>query len=209
MGLRANRRISEPAPRVRSQAVGQKFWRSGVAVLALATLAWAKDPIVSGPKVGSQPGMYPVLLSTGANRGQSKCLFCETGDRPAVVVFARSPNEALGKLATNLDKAIAEHKAAGLRSWVAFISKDQEAIDPQLVRWSKQHGLRSILVGTYVDPDEGGPENYQLAREADVTVVLLVKQTVLATFAFRAGQLTDDASQRVLQAVPRLLDKKP
>jgi hypothetical protein len=184
-------------------------WWSWIAVLAIGTLVSAKEPLVSGPKVGSQPGMYPVLLSTGANRGQVKCLFCETGDRPAVVVFARNPGGAMGKLAAQLDKALAEHKAAQLRSWVVFISKDPEALDPRLVRWSQEHGLKAIPVGTYVDPDESGPENYQLAREAEATVVLLAKQTVAATFAFRAGELTDDALKQVLQAVPRLLSKKP
>jgi hypothetical protein len=153
--------------------------------------------------------MYPVLLSTGAERGKSKCMFCDTGDRPAVVVFARNPGDNLGKLAAKLDKALAEHKAAELRCWVAFISKEQETLDPQLVRWSKQHGLKSLPVGTYVDPNEGGPESYLLAREADVTVVMLVKQKVVATFAFRAGELTDEAASPVLQALPKLVDKKP
>lgn len=178
-------------------------------VIALATLTWAKEPVVSGPKVGSEPGMYPVVLSTGVNRGQTKCLFCETGDRPAVVVFARTPHDALGKLAGKLDKALAEHKAIQLRSWIAFIGKDQESLDPQLVHWSRQHALRSLPVGTYVDPVEVGPENYQLAREADVTVVMLVKQTVVATFAFRAGELTDEAANRVMQAMLLLIKKKP
>jgi hypothetical protein len=96
--------------------MNRKSWLSLVSVLAVASLIWAEDPLVSGPKVGSEPGMYPVVLSTGADRGRSKCLFCETGDRPVVVVFARKPGDMLGKLAAKLDRALAEHKAAQLRS---------------------------------------------------------------------------------------------
>jgi hypothetical protein len=107
-----------------------KSWLSVVSVLAVASLVWAEEPLVSGPKIGSEPGMYPVVLSTGADRGRSKCMFCETGNRPAVVVFARKPDDMLGKLVAKLDSALAEHKAAQLRSWVAFISKDQETLDP-------------------------------------------------------------------------------
>ena len=59
--------------------------------MAVASLVWAEDPLVLGPKVGSTPGMYPVVLSTGADRGRSKCMFCDTGDRPAVVVFRAVP----------------------------------------------------------------------------------------------------------------------
>ena len=189
--------------------MNRKRWLSVVAVLAVASLIRAEDPLVSGPKVGSEPGMYPVVFSTGADRGRSKCMFCEAGDRPVVVVFARKPGDMLGKLVAKLDSALAEHKAAQLRSWVAFISKDQETLDPQLVRWSKQHALKSLPVGTYVDQNEGGPENYLLAREADVTVVMLVKQEVVVTFAFRGRELTDEAVTQVLQAVPRLVEKKP
>jgi hypothetical protein len=68
--------------------------------------------------------------------------------------------------------------------------------------------LKSLPVGTYVDQNEGGPENYLLAREADVTVVMLVKQKVVATFAFRDRELTDEAVTQVLQAVPGLVEKK-
>lgn len=185
----------------------RKYLLSAVSVLAIAALTAAQDPLVSGPKVGTRPGPYRFLVATGSERGQDTCFICETADRPAVVVFARNPSDMLGKLAGKLDKALAEHKAAQLRSWITFIGKDHETFDRQLLDWSKQHGIKSVPVGTF--KNDGGPPTYLVAREADVTVVLFVKRKVVVTFAFRAGELTDDAANHVLQAVPRLVDKKP
>jgi hypothetical protein len=178
-----------------------------VLALALASLTGAKEPLVSGPKNGARPGPYTFWVSTGVHRGQETCFICETEDRPAVVVFARTPSDALGKLAGKLDKALAEHKAADLRSWITFIGKDHETFDRPLLDWSKQHGLKSLSIGSFKEND--GPPTYQVAREADVTVVLFVKKKVQATFGFRENELTDEAVRRVLDEVSRLAEKKP
>jgi hypothetical protein len=55
--------------------------------------------------------------------------------------------------------------------------------------------------------DFDGPPSYRLARDADVTVLLYVKQKVLANFAFRAGELSDVRIKAVLETVPRLTKK--
>jgi hypothetical protein len=175
--------------------------------LAVAPWTWALDPIESGPKSGARPGPYTFWVSTGASRGQETCFICETENRPAVVVFARQPSDMLGKLAGKLDRALAEHKAAELRSWITFIGKDHQTFDQQLVDWSKQHGLKSLAVGSFKEND--GPPTYRVAREADVTVVLFVNRKVQATFGFREKELTDEALRRVLEALPGLVEKKP
>lgn len=176
-------------------------------VLSIMAIAAAADPCVSGLAPGARPGPYSFILSTGTSRGQAQCFICETADRPAVVVFARTPSESLGKLAAQLDRALTEHKAAELRAWVTFLSNDQTSLDRELVRWSQQHSLKSLPVGCF--EDAGGPPSYKLARDADVTVILFARRKVQANFAFRSGELTDDAVKQIVQAVPPLLEKKP
>jgi len=176
-------------------------------LLVLASLASAAEPCVSGLKPGLRPGPYSFVVSTGANRGQSQCFICETADKPAVVVFARTPSDQLGKLVAKLDRAVAEHKAADLRAWVTFLSYEQPQLDPQLVTWSKQHALIRVPVGVF--EDKVVPPSYKLAGDADVTVLLFVKRKVQANFAFRAGELSDDAIAEVVKAVPQLIEVKP
>jgi hypothetical protein len=165
----------------------------------------AADPCVSGLRPGRRPGPYAAVISTGPQRGQSFCYVCETADRPAVVVFARERSEPLGRLVHQLDKAVFDHKKAELRAWVTFLADDQPALDAKVVQWGQKHAVRHVPLGVF--EDAGGPPSYRLSREADVTVLLFVKQKVVANFAFRPGELTDEKAAEILTGVTRLAKK--
>src|SRR5437660_4863526 len=107
----------------------------------------AAEPCQSGLQPGQRPGPYSAIISTGPERGKPHCYICETGDRPAVVEFARSLGDGLGKLCQELDRAIAEHKKKELTAWVTFLSGDQLSLDPKLVQWCKKYALRSVPLG--------------------------------------------------------------
>ncbi len=172
-------------------------------VIGLASPLLADAPCVSGPRVGQRPGPYSFVLCTGDNRGKSHCYICETADRPAVIVFARSLSEPLGKLAGKLDQALADHKKAELRAWVTVLHEDQNKLDADVVAWAKKHAVRSVPVGVFEDPD--GPPSYRLNKEADVTVLLSVKQKVVVNRAFRAGELTDAKIAELLNSLPSIV----
>ena len=166
----------------------------------------AADPCRSGLQRGQRPGPYAAVISTGPERGKSHCYICETGDRPAVVVFARNLNLSLAKLCQRLDQAVVEYHKAELRAWVTLLSDDQLSLDPRVVQWGKKYALRSIPIGVF--EDVGGPPSYLLARDADVTVLLFVKQKVVANFAFREGELSSEKVAEVMKALPRIVGEK-
>lgn len=176
------------------------------ALYALEVNLWAADPCRSGLQPGQRPGPYAAVMATGDHRGQSFCYVCETGDRPAVIVFARRLSDPLGKFVAGLDKALGEYKGADLRTWVTILADDQPGLDAKVVQWGQHHAVRRVPVGVFEDPD--GPPSYRLTREADVTVLLVVKQRVEANFAFRPGELTDEAVAEVMKAIPRIAAKK-
>src|SRR2546423_7531309 len=97
--------------------------------LAVSGLALAEDPCRSGLQPNQRPGPYAALVAVGPQRGQQHCYVCEAGERPTVIVFARSLTEPLGKLVGGIDKAVTEHKAAELRGWVTVLAEDQTATD--------------------------------------------------------------------------------
>src|SRR5438093_11095724 len=167
---------------------------------------FAEEPCVSGLQPGQRPGPYAAIVSAGPNRGQLHCFICETADKPAVVVFARRMSEPLGKLVQGLDKAVLANKEVGLRSWVTFLSEDQPALDPQVVKWGKQHGISNVSLAVFEDAD--GPPAYKLARDAEVTVLLFVKQKVVKNFAFRTGELDEKKAAEVLKALPDITGRK-
>ncbi len=180
--------------------------RSGMGLLAALVVGMgasaAEGPCVSGPKAGQRPGPYSSVICTGEQRGKSHCYICETEDRPAVIVFARSLSEPLGKLASQLDRALAEYKKNDLRGWITLLHKDQSQIDAEVLQWAKKHKLRTIPVGVFEDTD--GPPSYRLSRDADVTILLSVKQKVVVNFAFRAGELSDVKIAEVVRAIPKI-----
>jgi hypothetical protein len=174
--------------------------------LVLSSRAWSEEPCVSGVTVGKRPGPYSFLVATGPQRGQSTCYICETEDRPAVVVFARTPTESLGKLVKALDGAVSDNKAADMRGWVTFLNKGDDGFEEKIVKWGRDQAIRTMPLGLFENND--GPPSYKIANEAEVTVLLFTKQKVVSNFAFRAGELKDERIKEVLAAIPGLLGKK-
>jgi hypothetical protein len=179
----------------------------GLVLAAFSSLpAPAADPCVSGLQPGQRPGPYSALVAVGPQRGTSHCFICETADRPAVIVFARSLSDPLAKLVRGLDQALIDHKAADLRTWVTFLHDDEQALEPEVVQWGKKQAIRNVSLGIFEDVK--GPPSYRLHRDADVTVLLFVKQKVVCNFACRAGELTDAQVKEILKALPRILPEK-
>ncbi|MCI0704512.1 MAG: hypothetical protein L0241_25945 [Planctomycetia bacterium] len=173
--------------------------------LALAVTLHGADPCVSGVPVGKRPGPYSFLVATGPQRGQQTCYICEQheGNKPAMVVFARTTSEPLGKLLAKLDSESLAKKDSGCKVWMTLLA-DKADLD-SLAKWAQKSGLKSCPVGTYEDAD--GPPAYKLNKDADVTVIMFTKQKVIANFAFRAGELDDKAIETVLKAMPGLFEK--
>lgn len=187
----------------RRSALGVRL--SAIVFITIAGLARAEDPCVSGLQVGQRPGPYSFLVATGKERGQLTCYVCETADKPAVIVFARTPSKEIGDLVSELDKAVANPKNAPLRGWVTFLSNDQPKMDPVVVDWGKKHAVKAMPLGVF--EDEMGPPAYRLNKDADATVLLFVKEKVIANFAFRKGELTEKARAEVLKAIPKVVGK--
>jgi hypothetical protein len=171
-------------------------------LLGAVTIAAADAPCVSGPRVGQRPGPYSFVMCTGDNRGKSHCYICETADRPAVIIFARSLSAPLGKLVAKLDGALADHRKSELRAWVTILHEDQSKLDADVLKWYKKHAVRTVPVGVFEDVE--GPPSYRIHRDADITVLLSVKQKVIVNRAFRAGELTDAAIAELLANLPKI-----
>jgi hypothetical protein len=173
-------------------------------LLACISVA-AADPCKSGPQPNQRTGPYAALVCVGKERGTQHCYVCESAAKPVVIVFARTLNEPVGKLVRKLDESVKREKDADLRSWVTVLADDQTKMDPLVVKWAQQH---AIGLPCAVFEDTVGPPAYLLAKEADVTVLLAVKQKVVANFAFRAGELNDAAIADIVQALPKIVPAK-
>jgi hypothetical protein len=93
-----------------------------------------------------------------------------------------------------------------LRAWVTFLDEDQTKLDPLLVKWAQSHAISNVACAVF--EDTVGPPTYRLNKEADVTVLLSVKQKVVANFAFRAGELNDAAIAEIVKSIPKIVPIK-
>ena len=82
----------------------------------------------------------------------------------------------------------------------------QLALDRQVVKWGQDQAVKAVPLAVF--EDVGGPPAYRLHRDAEVTVLLAVKQKVVQNFAFRAKELTDGRIADVLKAIPTLVSGK-
>jgi len=170
-----------------------------------AVMLCAAEPVKSGLQPGEKiTAIFEPLNVTGEFAGQPHCLVCENGTSPVAMVFAREPSDALFKLAAALDAATVKNRAHAMGSFVVFLS-DAEGLDQRLAAAAGQRGLKQIVLS--IDPP-AGPEGFQVAREADVTIVLYRDFEVRANHAFRKGELNDQAIAKIVADVAKILPAK-
>jgi hypothetical protein len=165
----------------------------------------AAEPLKSGPQVGKEiESIFEPLNVTGPFAGNPHCLVCENGANPVAMVFAREPSPLLAKLLAKLDAATVEHKKHEMGSFAVFLS-EKEGLAEQLKETAKKHALKEIVLA--IDPP-AGPAGFNVSAEGEVTVVLYNRYEVKANHAFRKGDLTDAAIQKILADVPKIIISK-
>jgi hypothetical protein len=140
---------------------------------------------------------------TGEHAGEPYCLICENGFSPVAMLFAREVNEPLLNLLSKLDEATVKHRDQELGSFVVFLN-ESDALKEQLAKAAKQRGLKRIVLSTYA---ASGPDGFSVAPDADLTVVMYREHEVKANHAFRRGELTDAASEKILPDLPKIMTK--
>ena len=177
-----------------------------VFVFGVASVSPAADePPKSGPQPGdSLPGVFEPINVNGAYAGQRHCLVCENGLNPVVMIFARDVSDPLLQLIGKLDAATAKNRACEMGSFVVFLN-DKEGLDKQLETAAKKQSLKHTILA--IDAP-AGPDGFKIAKDAEITVVLYEKHDVKANHAFKKGQLTNQAIDKILADLPKILPKK-
>jgi hypothetical protein len=175
------------------------------AILVLTACVSAAEPLKSGPQVNEQlAGPFEPLNVTGPNAGKENCLYCENGENPVAMVFARELSPTLVRLIKVLDQTAVKNQGASMGTFVVFCSADK-ALPEKLKALAKEQALRKMVLA--IDKP-AGPEGYKVAKDADVTVVLYTRMTVQANHAFRKGELTEKSIEQIAKDVAKILPAK-
>jgi hypothetical protein len=125
------------------------------------------------------------------------------------MIFAREVSDPLTSLAKKIDAATAKNSDCKMGSFVVFCS-DDEALEKKLKNLAEKEKLEKIALA--ID-NPAGPEKYNIAKDADITVVLYVgaynKGSVKANYTFKKGEMKDKDIDKIVEDLAKILpDKK-
>src|SRR4051794_40022825 len=120
------------------------------------------------------------------------------------MIFAREISDNLTSLVKKIDEVTVKNRSCSMGSFVVFCS-DDEALATKLKDLVKKEGLKKVVL-TIDTP--AGPEGYNIAKDADVTVVLYTNKKVKSNHAFKKGELKAKDIDAIVADVARILPAK-
>lgn len=101
-----------------------------------------------------------------------------------------------------IDEATVKNKKKEMGSFVIFLDKSDE-----YEKKVKALGDKIALKETVLALDNpAGPKGYNIAKEADVTVLLYVDRKVKANFVYEKGKLTAADVEKIMKELPKILE---
>jgi predicted protein tyrosine phosphatase len=122
------------------------------------------------------------------------------GAAPVVCVFARKTSEPLASLVKQIDEKIGEN--GKLKSFVVILTDKGEKSADELRKLAKDAGIKHVPLTLHQNPD--GPGEYDIARVADITVLMWNGHKVKVNHAFK-GELTDTDVRTIVTDIPKVL----
>jgi hypothetical protein len=118
------------------------------------------------------------------------------------MIFAREINDNLTSLVKKVDAQTAKNNK--LRSFVVLCNDDEKSEDKLKELAKKEKITKTVL--TLVDK-KSGPEEYDLDKDADVTVVLYVQRQVKGQYAYKKGEFKSKDVDAIIKDLPKIVSK--
>lgn len=180
-------------------------WMAMVAAVAASfgSAFASADELKSGLAAGERIPAFIVTKVGGASAdgvevGKDLCYRCKYGARPQVMVFTRTTNESIAKLTKALNEAVAKNEDKQLSAFVNVMNADKAAAEKSAKELAGASDKVPVVVPV---ENENGPANYGINPDAEVTVLIATKSTVVASKGFAAGKFNADAVAGVLKEV--------
>ena len=100
-----------------------------------------------------------------------------------VCVFARKTSEPLASLVKQIDEKIGAN--GKLKSFVVIVPKKGDSPSDDLKKLAQDASIKHVPLTIGESPD--GPPDYELARDADITVLMWHGGTVKVNRAYKGG----------------------
>lgn len=117
-----------------------------------------------------------------------------------VCVFARKTSEPLASLVKQIDEKIGENKK--LKSFTVILTDKGDQASDDLKKIAKDSGIKNVPLTVHGNVE--GPGEYELSRDADVTVLMWRGHKVKVNRAYK-GDLTDKDVSAIVSDIPKVL----
>jgi len=109
----------------------------------------------------------------------------------------------LTSLVKKLEQATADHKDAKLGTWVVILS-DDEKVEGKLKELAEKENVKKTILAV---ESIAGPPKYEIAKDAEVTVLLYTKKSVKKNMAYGKGEFNEKEADKIVDAVKELTKK--
>jgi hypothetical protein len=117
-----------------------------------------------------------------------------------VCVFARKTSEPLTSLVKQIDEQIGENPK--LKSFVVITPPKGVKPAEDLKRMASSASIKHVPLTVGESPD--GPPDYEVSKDADITVLMWKQHRVKANHAFK-GELADADIRSIMANIPKAL----
>jgi hypothetical protein len=117
-----------------------------------------------------------------------------------VCVFARKTSEPLASLVKQIDRKIGENPK--LKGFVVITPKKGDKPAEDLKNLASSANIRHVPLTVGESPD--GPPDYEIAKDADFTVLMWKGHKVKANHAYK-GELVDEEIRSIVADISKVL----
>jgi hypothetical protein len=111
------------------------------------------------------------------------------------MIFAREVSDNLTGLVKKIDAVTVEKTPAKVGSFVVFLN-DDEGYEQKLASLAEKEGIKQTVLAM---DSPAGPKGYDIAKDADVTVILYKGRKVEQNLAFKKGELKTADVEKIVK----------
>jgi len=121
-----------------------------------------------------------------------------------VAIFTRSITDNLTSLVKQIDEQVAENEDQKMESFVVLLSNDPDADEAKLKELAEKAGIKNVPLTIF--DGIAGPPGYNIAEDAEVTVLMWKDQTTVVNHAFAKGRLYKASVKKVVESTSKILE---
>lgn len=120
-----------------------------------------------------------------------------------VNIFAREITDDLASLVKQIDETVAKNEDKRMKAFVVLLTEDADADAAKLKKLAEAKDIKHTPLTIF--DGASGPNRYNIAKDADVTVIMWVKGRVEANHALAKGKLDAEATKKIVADTEKIL----